>query len=226
MLCEEASLVNSRRGLMTVTPLRCKCWSCDGCRPRRKRQLVREARTGRPNTFITLTSQRKPGGCPHAAARDLAHAWRRTRREFIAAHGPNSLAFLAVFEATQRGWPHLHIVARVKWIDQDWLSKRMAFHHGAPIVDVRRIKGLQQVASYVAKYLGKKPHRFEGTKRYWRSLDWLDPVRALIDGFKPKPGEWHVVKENWRTFAARLERTGLAVIWGEDRAVVSDPDPP
>ena len=226
MLCGECSLVNHRIGLTTVTPLRCKCWSCDECRPRRKRQLIREVKLGRPNSLITLTSQRKPGGCPDAAARALALAWRKVRREFVEKSGPGSMPFLAVFEATKHGWPHLHIVARVKWLDQGWLSDRMRFHTGAPIVDVRRVKGVRGVAAYIAKYLGKKPHRFDGTKRYWRSLDWLDPVRALVDGFKDDTGEWHVLRERWDVFARRLERAGLPVAWGLDRAVVSDPDPP
>jgi hypothetical protein len=83
-----------------------------------------------------------------------------------------ALPFLAVFEQTKLGWPHLHIVCRVPWIDQRWLSAQMDKAIGAPIVDIRRIANLQELAGYVAKYIGKDPHHFEGTKRYWKSKDY------------------------------------------------------
>ncbi len=164
-----------------------------------------EAKSGNPNLFITLTSRRRPGGSPVAAARALVVAWRRVRREYIKTHGKGSLPVLTVFEATKHGWPHLHIVARCKWIDQAWLSKRMGALIGSPIVDVRRIKGLRQVAAYVSKYVGKNPHRFAGTKRYFASYDFKLPVAGLEDGGAADEPRWQVVHRALMDYVASLD---------------------
>lgn len=179
MLCSEFALVKHSFPEITVIPLKCRCWHCDLCRPARRARLEAEARAGAPTLFITLTSRRRPGRSPSEAARALVRAWRTVRQEYLKRHGKSSLHFLAVFEATKQGWPHLHIVARARWVDQRWLSKRMGALIGSPIVDVRRVKSPGQVAAYVSKYIGKNPHRFEGVKRYWRSIKYLAPAAQV-----------------------------------------------
>ncbi len=178
----------------------CRSWPCDECRPGRTKRLVFEAKSGQPNLFITLTTRRRPGGSPAAAARSLANAWRQVRREYVRVHGQGSLAFLSVFEETQHGWPHLHIVARGKWVDQRWLSKRMGALINAPIVWVKAIKGLGQIAAYISKYIAKNPHRFAGTKRYWRSLDYLLPVAGGRSGGGANEPGWQIVRRHWLTY--------------------------
>lgn len=197
MFCAEWALVKHETDRVTIIPMRCKCWTCDECRPGRKARLIAEAKAGKPNLFITLTTRRTPRGCPHAAARALVKAFRIVRREYIKKHGKGSLPFLTVFEATKRGWPHLHMVARCKWLDQRWLSKRLGELIGAPIVEVTRIKGMSQVADYIAKYIGKNPQRFHGTKRYWRSLDWMFPTADTDEKDPCTITPWQVVERDW-----------------------------
>lgn len=221
MFCSEWALVKLQTKTVEVLPLRCRCWSCDECRPIRAARLVHEAKAGKPNMFITLTTKRTPTGCPHAAARDLAHAWRKVRREYIAKHGKGSLAFLVVFEATKRGWPHLHMVARCKWIGQKWLSKRMKELIGAPHVDVRRIKGLNKVAEYVTKYIGKNPHRFEGTKRYWRSQDYLFPPADSDETPTYVSDHWQIVKADWLRVIDGFMNGGYTLEMTTRRAVLT-----
>jgi len=153
-------------------------------------------------------------------------AWRTIRSEYIEEHGKGSLAFLAVFEETKRGWPHLHIVARAKWIDQPWLSKRMGQLHNSPVVDVRRVTGLGKVAHYIAKYIGKNPHRFEGVKRYWRSLDYLNPVAELEPDDDAPPAHWERVQTHWRNMAECLERVGFIAVYGRRQVVLRYGVPP
>ncbi len=219
MLCSEWTLIKTKGRLSTITPLMCKCWTCDTCRPMRQARLVKEATDGRPNIFITLTSRRKPGRCPHQAARELVEAWRAVRSEFIARNGKGALPFLAVFEDTKRGWPHLHIVGRAKWVDQRWLSKRMGALIGAPIVDVRRVKGTNQVAHYIAKYIGKNPMAFRGTKRYWRSLDFLIPKSKEELAALGPPPTFEIMKVHWTIALKELRERGLEIWQGADFAV-------
>ena len=184
MFCGEWALVKHSFPALKVIPLKCRCWSCDECRPERTRQLIGEAKSGRPDLFITLTSIFSPGADPAAAARQLVKAWRTVRSEYLKKNGKGSLPFLAVFEETKNGWPHLHIVARCKWLSQRKLADRMEELTGARVCWVERLKTTRKVANYVAKYIGKNPFRFFGTKRYWRSLDYL----AVVADDDPAPG--------------------------------------
>ena len=175
MLCREWTLVKHSLGVLTAEPLKCKCWTCDYCAPFRRRQLVTKGRLGQPDTFLTLTVNPAVGTSPDDRARSLADAWRKLRRRAMAHYGYKKLPFLAVFERTKAGEPHLHILLRVKWLSQSWLSDQMRDLIGAPIVDIRRVLGARQIANYIAKYVGKQPESFEHTKRYWCSQDWALP---------------------------------------------------
>ena len=226
MFCGEWSLVKRLQPDLAVRPLPCRCWTCEECRPARAARLVAEAKTGQPNRFITLTSRYRPNGSPDAAARALVKAWRQVRAEYIRRHGPRSLPFIAVFEATKLGWPHLHILARAGWIDQRWLSKRMAALTGAPIVDVRRVKGLAKVAAYVSKYIGKNPHRFQGVKRYWRSLDYLLPDPSQDLGHDRDPEPWMVVRQHWLSYVKETLLLGFQADFAQNGATLTYRTPP
>jgi hypothetical protein len=218
MFCAEWALVKTEFRTATVIPLKCKCWTCDECRPGRTRRLVEEAKRGAPTLFITLTSRRRASLTPSQAAQALVAAWRQVRREYIREHGKGSLPFLAVFEATKKGWPHIHIVARAKWLDQRWLSRRMAALNNSPVVDVRRVHGLSKVAAYVSKYIGKNPHRFAGVKRYWRSLDFLlPPPEDDGDPWNDVPW-WRVEPRFWLFVAQDLAAEGYQVETPWDQA--------
>lgn len=211
MFCAEWALVKFECNRATVLPLLCKCWNCDECRPGRAKRLVEEAKAGAPTLFITLTSRRRASLTPSQAAQALVVAFRKVRREYVREHGKGSFAFLAVFEATKRGWPHIHIVARCKWLSQKWLSRRMASLDGSPVVDVRRVHGHSKVAAYVSKYVGKNPTRFEGVKRYWRSLDYMFPVPDTpYDPWDDCPS-WQVERRYWLFVADDLEAGGWVV---------------
>lgn len=206
MYCGEHSAVNSAPGDGCAVSLRCKCWGCEECRPINRWALVKKGRLGKPDTFITLTSNPHWFEHPAYRAQQLVRAWRHARdvyrrwksasdfaaslradgehlamlepREFMRrwrAEAPkaDALPFLAVFEATKLGEPHLHILCRADWVDQRWLSAIMKEQIGAPIVDVRRVRQGDRALLYVSKYIGKSPHRFSGTKRYWTSLDYI-----------------------------------------------------
>jgi hypothetical protein len=103
----------------------------------------------------------------------MTRAWRAARRQIEKHYGGAKGEYLTVVEATQRGWPHLHILTTRRWVDQPWLSALWARLTGAQIVDVRRVKNDRMAASYVAKYLGKAPMRFQRCKRYYFTRGYL-----------------------------------------------------
>lgn len=84
----------------------------------------------------------------------------------------DKLEFMAVLEATERGYPHFHVFARAQYISEDWLSAQLLTHMGSFIVDVERLTDKRKAAVYAAKYTGKGPHKFKACKRYRRSQHW------------------------------------------------------
>lgn len=169
----------------------CKSWACDYCAPIRQKQLMAQAADGHPTKFITLTSRYRPDLMSvNEAAQELVHAWRmvvqRGKRDGIF----SNVQYIAVFELTQKGWPHLHILARCTFLPQKWLSLRMAEYADSPIVHVRSVDSRKRAAWYIGKYASKAPEKFEGCKRYWRTLSYDlsekrpdKPLHDLIRGY-------------------------------------------
>lgn len=174
MFCGEQSLVGIGRFDALCIPLRCRRWTCEECFPSRLRELRNIAADGDPTTLITLTVDPDKFESPSAAAKALSVAWRNIRQRAKRDGYSDKIPFLAVFEETQRGWPHLHILAQCPFIPQSWLSQRCYEYLRSPIVDIRRVRSRRQASRYVAKYVSKSPHRFDGVKRYWRSRDYND----------------------------------------------------
>lgn len=198
MLCGEASLVNLGIDEGRAVTLRCRAWTCELCQPDRHRQLIALAQSGRPSTFITLTVNPARGGTPAERARSLADAWRVVVKRAKKHYAYDEIPYFCVFEATKRGEPHLHILARVRWIDQKWLSAQMQDLIGAPIVDIRQVKSKKHIAFYIAKYVGKAPHHFGTCKRYWTTRNWE------VNPYEPEPvkGHWSKV---WEIRSTTLE---------------------
>ena len=225
MYCGDASLVNNETRIGTAVPLLCHCWTCEECAPGRKRQVQALGLAGRPNTLITLTAGPGAGNTPPAAARTLALSWRRIRRELVEKKGKRAPPFLAVFEATKKARPHLHILSRVDWIAQAWLSARMKALARSPIVDIRRIYNARMAAAYVAKYLSKDPIRFQGSKRYWTSQDWIiDPIGNDTPVMDTAEG-WRADRRSLPTLGADLRNQGYSVEFHADRMEFSWPWP-
>src|SRR5450830_679277 len=106
--CGEHCASSTIAGTKTAITLRCRSWCCAECAPERKKQLFMKAKSGQPNIFLTLTSRVTDSITPVEAAKDLVWAYRTWRRQLKHANPNLKLNFIAVFEATKAGWPHLH----------------------------------------------------------------------------------------------------------------------
>lgn len=156
-----------------VFPLRCRSWSCPICSGKRRKAVIRQAVDGNPTRFITLTPNAGSGSEPDEEALNMTRAWRDVVREYRRLWPNREAQYMAVFEATKRGWPHMHILWRGGWIDQRWLSAQMKKRIGAPVVWVSLIRNKKKAAEYCGKYFSKRPIRFGNCKRYWRSFLYL-----------------------------------------------------
>lgn len=224
-LCGEwtGSRVDLDTGEVRAGAIWCKSWTCEYCAPIRLRQLQAQAVNGEPNKFITLTSRYRPDEMtPDDAAKQLVHAWRMVVQRGKREGRFKSLQYIAVFELTQKGWPHLHILARCDYIAQAWLSDRLAQYANSPRVDIRAVKGKRRAAFYIAKYVSKGPDKFNGCKRYWRThgYDLSEDRRdkCLHDHFLGYLSQSHV------TEVAHFYRLhDYAVAWEGDNSFIAIP---
>lgn len=194
MFCREWTLVKTQLYQTEGQPLRCRSWQCEHCAPERASRLIAEVLGGRPNKFLTLTVNPDTFSGPAERAQKLVWAWRCLRLRAMRKFQMAKLPFYAVFEKTKAGEPHLHILLRTKYIPQGWISDTMRELIDAPIVDIQSIAGRRKTASYVAKYIGKDPHKFPGTKRYWKSQDYDLRPAYNRDENNPIAPVWSIVK--------------------------------
>lgn len=130
---------------------------------------------------------------------------------FLKGSQKRPLPFLAVFEATKLGWPHLHIMMRSRFIPQEWISNEMAEITGSPVVWIERIDQQSKIASYIAKYCGKDPHRFGKTKRYWQSADYQLSAKPARPDAPVLSGGWEMDPASLDTWSNALRLAGWRV---------------
>ena len=132
--------------------LRCKCWGCSLCGPRRARRYRHGIRAVaeqlKLQRFLTLTlDPDKIEGDPVA---HLRHTFNKLRTYLRRKFG-SAPKYIAVLEFHDNGKPHLHVLID-RFIEQAWLSAAWEAIGGGRIVDIRFVD-LNRVSHYLAKYL-------------------------------------------------------------------------
>lgn len=206
------TLVKQKGKKIVISRLACKSWKCPYCGPRRKKALQFLARSGRPNRFITLTHEQANGLAPEVQAQRLSRAWKKARRWLRTRFRIDGIEFLAVFEKTKAGNPHLHVLVRAPYIPQNVLSDLMKRYIDSPIVDVRRVRSKKQAALYVSKYIAKDPERFKGTKRYWRTTGWANVKRSPRVEKGEFPDIYYVLKHHIVKIGKFMASKGFALM--------------
>ena len=177
-------------------------------------------------TFITLTCNPHLWDGPGDAARGMSKAWRLARATIERHYGGKKGEYLTVVEATQRGWPHFHVLTTRRWIDQRWLSALWEKLTGAPVIDIKRVKNERMAVSYIAKYLGKEPHRFLNCKRYYFTRGYQQQNKD-----EHEPIDWTLASHeeiggNAIVLAHALKREGYTIIDWRDGFYVLERPPP
>lgn len=191
----------------------CRSWQCADCAPVRLWQLKKLAMAGNPSTFITLTVNPAHGQSAAERAAELSDAWRKVAKRIRRKFTKEKLEYLAVFEETTQGEPHLHILARAPYVPQKWLSETMAELIEAPIVDIRKVGSKAGVARYVAKYIAKGPRAFDKLKRYWTTPNF-DAERSREPRMRDEWGSgWRVWQQSLFTLAEEFRRYGIVAHW-------------
>lgn len=219
---EQTAVKNEGHGLVAIS-LKCNSWLCPNCTDNRKRQLVAQGFGGSPNKFITLTHRNDGKYTAEECAKRLSWAWRVCRKRLMRKYKWKKLPFLAVIEKHKSGWPHIHILARARFIPWLDISNIMKELIDSPRVRVEAIQSEKQCMGYCVKYCGKAAEKFQCAKRYWQSRDYdlRDP---------PEPKDKHVPGFGWEMWSTPLHHwvageisLGNQVTWEGAHKAISIP---
>jgi hypothetical protein len=206
MMCGEAMLLSEAGRVGRAVTLCCKQWDCDHCRPLLQRKLARLIIDLKPTLFATLTISAHWHGSPEERAEMLKRDWGKIRdranRKFR-----TKIDFVAVFEVTDRGEPHLHLSVancpvRPK-IFRQFLRECLQLPKGSPRVAVKHVYGV----AGLARYLSKAPTLFAGRQRYWTSRGWRRVPDVPVDMFDTVG----VVRATPRTVERMLRAAGYTI---------------
>jgi len=209
-ICRERVLCKHNETEARARELKCRSWNCELCVEERRRQLLAQAASGQATRFITLTVNPRTYSDPEERLRKLAWAWRTIIKTVRYDHPGEEVEYFAVVEATLAGEPHLHILFRGPYLDQDWLSNQMERLIDAPIVWIKKIDDPKAIVKYIGKYITKKPAQFGTSKRYWQSRnyqikdEYQKPVMPLDDI------KWSVEPVRLETFIMTMVSDGWA----------------
>lgn len=212
-MCGELGLSQDSGDATEVLAPFCKRYGCEECVPIMRRRIQRAIREGRPNKFLTLTDAGDRTGDPIEAAGRLMHCWDIFLKWMRRYKGGRLISFLHLKEGHKDGWPHLHIVLRMKSIDHEILREQWFRISGAFEIRIEAVRNQRRLAKYLSKYITKDLVKF-GKYRVWScSRDWVvapeeQPTRPVADSC----GRMTVIKGNVRSHLAMLERSGYLIV--------------
>ena len=215
-VCGGWSLVNARGPAVRAITLWCRSWSCPDCAPKRRAKLKRQAMSGKPTKFLTLTISEAHECSVEQQALLLSDAFRKLIKRWRRHKPSTEVEFCAVFEPTKRGRPHLHVMLRAPYTRQEWLSRQMKDLLDSPIVDIRAITDRRKVARYVAKYITKSNIRFGSAKRYWFSPKYQLDKKPKRDPADLWGSGWQIWRDPLWAVAELLGTLCLEVSWLND----------
>ena len=185
--CKSLSVVGEdSAGPKLALPLYCRKWQCPDCSKHLKKRLKRRLISGRPNAFMTLTTNPAAHETPREAFLNATYAVNKLMKILRRRYPRRRIEYALVWEQTKRGFPHAHILLRSPYIPQTFLSREWKRLSGAQIVDIRMVRTEGEAAAYVSKYLAKDPAVPDGYKRYRTSRQYSEahtgPTLATLFG--------------------------------------------
>lgn len=198
----------------------CKRWICPTCGPSKAYLLSLRVQQTPANIFLTLTHKPRPAESQEEALRAIKHSWTILRKR-IARHNEQSTAhYVLVVEWTKRGAPHLHVLIQSRYIAQATLSSWWASIHGAPIVDIRRVRSQHELTRYLSKYLTKDTHMPKRSRKWSASRGFLPPAPENPNPPFPPETEWTYYPNLAHLLANALRTDGDTVIEGPRGSVI------
>lgn len=203
-------LTDDATGELFAVPTFCHRWDCPHCGPYRQTKARAQAKGGKPERIITLTTRPRPGMDTEQAVRWIRERWQRLlcrlRRRFP------RLEYYAVTELHKSGWPHLHILTRGCYIPQRMLSAWWLKLTGSFKVHIQRIHKTWKGIAEATKYLLKTARQFHKAAPtlpvYTMSRKWLPDDWNADDRPQGSRTFFAFCRLGWTAFREILERLG------------------
>ena len=175
---------NSEGTRVKMVPIFCHKWSCPRCGKAKSALWRSYALAGEPQRLITLTAKPLELFNKRDQMKRLKKAFAKLVQKYRRKYGV--FEYLAVWELTKQGTPHIHVLQRGGFIPQTKLSEDWRTLTGNYIVDVRAVKSQEQIARYVVKYLtkslGSLSEVMTGLRVVQKSKNWILPKhKELFD---------------------------------------------
>lgn len=154
-MCGRGSLVGrSPDGQqIVVVPFFCKSWRCKVCGPRLAKVWRAKIHIAHPERFITLTWDTKNPGDRRNAYLTMKEQFPRFVR--LARKKFGRFEYVLIWEFTERGWPHIHLLQKGDFIPVRWISKTWERLGCGKIVYIKDVTSSRFINRYVTKYLVK-----------------------------------------------------------------------
>ncbi len=171
-------VLNYTTRCIKVVPLSCHRWSCPTCSHKKAGIWAARAAAAHPERFFTFTGHPRPGELPAQVFQRMRKGWPDLVRSIRKKIG--TFEYVAIWELTKKGFPHLHILQRGDFLPKKWLDYQLPKFGFGPISWLKKIHNGPQAAHYVTKYLAKGFDRsgyldiFD--RRIWASQKYFDVV--------------------------------------------------
>ena len=132
------------------------------------------------------------------------------------------LEYLCVLEAHKSGWPHMHLLLRTRYIPHDWLTQKATKLLQSKVIGISYVKTGHSPAAYVAKYVGKSPHKFGTLKRYWMTSKYQQEKNTDAGRVFPDCWRWvqssddiPTIRRKWISYGREpRDIRGGGIAWG------------
>ena len=217
----KGALIGTSGNLTVITQPPCNRWRCPRCANIKAFKLQKRMELTRPNRFLTLTHLPKDGESPQEALRRMRKDWHVLQRRLQRANSHTSLRYLLVVEWTGAGFPHFHILLNSRYLPQRTISRMWREIHGAPIVDIRRVRQPKRAAKYLAKYLSKHTELPPRLRRWSCSRGYLPPLPLFVPTDLPPDTTWRYTRLPPITFALQAETAGALLVEGPRNSILA-----
>ena len=215
-------------GWRALQELPCKRWACPDCGPTKAYKLQLRMSMTHAERFITLTHKPIPGETKEEALRDMRHDWHTLHKELNRRQKGDNISYVCIVEWTINGQPHLHILCNCDYLRQRTLSGLWRNIHGAPIVDIRRVKEEEKAAKYLCKYLTKGTEAPARMRRWSSTRGFLPPLPPYINPAWPEDTTYSYDPIPPTTLASWLIDQGWQMLQGPGDTIIliSPPEHP
>jgi len=181
-----------------------------------RRRLIHLITAAQPSTLMTLTCNPARFSNPEAAVLHMNEAFTLLVKRLRRLYPGECFEYIAIWEWTVAGWPHLHVLMRAPFIPKPIISRHWLALTGAYIVDIGDVWSFGGAAKYLAKHFTKQFYTSFKLRRFRASANFF------AEGMRPSQsapstwGRWKVAKESMLDVLLGFTHEGLIVELHDD----------